>query len=320
MTLSAKWIEGVGPDSSVEHAARRALEPRLAQVMHLLPMAAHLAEHDIEHVHRLRVATRRASAALKLFGDCLPGKPRRWMKKRLRKIRQAVGDARDLDVLADRLAREYGDVVGPVVELVMKDRAAAQPAILMIAQKCSHHDNFATNTAKLLAHVRLPKSEPAVEQHHTYAEWSRSQFASVADKFLAAFPVAGATAAEHHRFRIRAKALRYVIELVAPVFPTKLRTDTYPLIEKLQRRLGTAQDHIAAIGRCQAWAAASTNSVLVETLRELTEGEQRGYTDAVEQFHAWWDDDRAALVRTLLAENTPATTRPPEIAQTSPID
>src|SRR2546421_3740321 len=100
MASSSKWIEGIGPETRIEEAARRSLEPRLAAVGHYLPMAAHLAEHDVEHVHRLRVATRRAVAALKLYRKLLPKKPARWMKKRLRKIRRAAGDARDLDVLA----------------------------------------------------------------------------------------------------------------------------------------------------------------------------------------------------------------------------
>ncbi|HEX4416211.1 MAG TPA: CHAD domain-containing protein [Lacipirellulaceae bacterium] len=320
MTLSAKWIEGIGPDSSVEDAARRALEPRLAQVMHLLPMAAHLAEHDIEHVHRLRVATRRAGAALKLFGACLGQKPRRWMKKRLRKIRRAVGDARDLDVLADRLTREYGEVVAPIVDLVMKDRAAAQPAILDVARQSSHHDDFATHTAKLLAEIKPPIAKHSPDRTLTYAGWSRDQFVSVADEFLAAFPVAESTAADLHQFRIRAKALRYVIELVAPVFPANTRRRLYPIVEKLQERLGTSQDHVAAISRCQAWAAASHDSLVLETLRELSEAEQKGFADSVGLFHAWWNDDRAALVHTLLAEATQLTDRPADIPQTSPID
>lgn len=320
MTISAKWIEGIGPDSAVPDAALRALQPRLAQTMHLLPMAAHLAEHDIEHVHRLRVATRRASAALKLFDPCLPPKPRRWIKKRLRKIRRAVGDARDLDVLADRLAREYGDVVASVVELVMNDRAKAQPPILQVARRCSHHDDLAIHTDKLLTFIKTPQTKHSADPSASYAAWAQVQFASVADKFLAAFPVASATAVELHQFRLRAKRLRYVIELVAPVFPSNVRDQLYPIIEKLQGRLGDVQDHVAAIERCKGWAAASTNGVLIETLREVIEAEERAFADRVAQFHAWWDDDRAAHVRALLAETSDATNRPPGIPQTSPID
>ena len=92
MLPSGKWIDGIDPDGSVEDAARRSLKARLTAVAQALPLAAHLADHDVEHVHRLRVATRRAIAALKLYRDWLPDKPARWLKKRLKKIRRAAGE------------------------------------------------------------------------------------------------------------------------------------------------------------------------------------------------------------------------------------
>ncbi len=58
MVPRGKWIDGITPESRVEEAARRSLELRLATVAQCLPLAAHVAEYDVEHVHRLRVATR----------------------------------------------------------------------------------------------------------------------------------------------------------------------------------------------------------------------------------------------------------------------
>src|SRR5262249_22855308 len=61
---------------------------------------------DIEHVHRLRVATRRAGAALRIFESCLPDKTFRRVRKQLRAMRRAAGEARDWDVfIADLLQR-----------------------------------------------------------------------------------------------------------------------------------------------------------------------------------------------------------------------
>jgi CHAD domain-containing protein len=131
MVPSSKWIDGICPDCSVEEAARRSLEARLGTVSHWLPRAAHLSDRDIEHVHRLRVSTRRAMAALKLYRDWLPAKHHRWMKKRLREIRRAAGDARDLDVLGARLADEHGEqIVAPVLKMIAARRAAVQPEIV----------------------------------------------------------------------------------------------------------------------------------------------------------------------------------------------
>src|SRR5262245_18382639 len=132
MASSGKWIESIGPGTSIEMAARRSLKPRLATVARYLPLAAHLAEYDIEHVHQLRVATRRAVAAVKLYRECLPDKLRLWIKKRLRRIRGSAGDTRDLDVLANRIAEEYGEQAAPIVDLIAKERETVQPAIVQI--------------------------------------------------------------------------------------------------------------------------------------------------------------------------------------------
>src|SRR6478609_7634136 len=130
MASSGKWIEGLGPETAVADAARRSLELRLAVVAHMLPLAAHLAEHDIEHVHRLRVATRRAAAALKLYRDWLPQKSARWIKKRLRQIRRAASEARDLDVLIQRLQRESETKAESIGRFLAAKRSAVQPNII----------------------------------------------------------------------------------------------------------------------------------------------------------------------------------------------
>jgi CHAD domain-containing protein len=299
MTTSSKWIEGIGPHSTVEEAARRSLGPRLAAVSHSLPMAAHLAEHDVEHVHRLRVATRRATAALKLYRDCLAPKEARWMKRRLRKIRRAAGDARDLDVLSDRLASDYGEPVAPVIELIAHDRKAVQPAIVEVSNRCRNDDKLVRKTASLLHSIDSPTRKDAKESLHL-GDWAAKQFAKVADPFAAAMPNESSTPPELHQFRIAAKALRYVIELVAPAFGPSLREELYPTIEEVQERLGRVQDHVAAIERCQTWLEKTHNAAMRETLDELIEAERRGLKDAIQAFHAWWNEERNAQVYELL--------------------
>src|SRR6266581_4509155 len=96
--FDGKWIEGLGPLLTVAEAARIALQVRLEVVRYFLPLAMHESDRDPEHVHRLRVGTRRAGAALRIFADALPSKLHRKAKKTLRSIRQAAGEARDWDV------------------------------------------------------------------------------------------------------------------------------------------------------------------------------------------------------------------------------
>src|SRR3954470_19745556 len=93
-----KWISDLHGGMPVHAAARRVLEVRLGVVRDRLPWAVHHADEDDEHVHQLRVGTRRAGAALRIFADSLPGKLHKRTRKALRQVRRAAGAARDWDV------------------------------------------------------------------------------------------------------------------------------------------------------------------------------------------------------------------------------
>src|SRR5262245_59267031 len=114
----SKWIDRLSADADVRAAARQSLEDRLSAVHFWLPVAARNLSHDGEPVHQLRVSTRRASAALKLYRDWLPRDRYRWLTRRLHKIRRAANVARDLDVLAHRLREMAGDEVAEPLPIV----------------------------------------------------------------------------------------------------------------------------------------------------------------------------------------------------------
>jgi CHAD domain-containing protein len=301
MAASGKWIDGIGPETRVEEAARRGLEARLRLVTYWLPLAAHLAEHDIEHVHRLRVATRRAVAAVKLYRDLLPWKSARWIKKRLRKVRQAAGDARDLDVLGARLKQEFGERVASVIALIAEKRSTVQPAIVHVAERCREDDRFVRKTSTLLSGIRSPETNGhAVEQPVLYRDWAATEFAKVARPFLDAMPDESADVVALHQFRIRAKALRYAIELVAPGFGPELREELYPIVEDLQERLGRIQDHVTAQSRLKDWGAKEDHEPRKTLLLQLADSEGLALNEKVCEFHAWWTPGRVDDVRRAL--------------------
>lgn len=297
MAPSGKWIEGIGPESAVDDAARRSLEARLATVSHCLPLAAHLAEHDIEHVHRLRVATRRAVAAVKLYRELLPRKKARWLKKRLRKIRRAAGEARDLDVLAERLQREFPELAPSVLPLVAGERAAAQPAIIEVAEDARRDDRFVRKTAKLLNRVRPPECACPPEQTVRFKDWASSQLARIADAFFAASPGETADMAAMHQFRIRAKALRYAMELLAPGLPTELVAEQYPVIKELQEYLGRINDRVASAERFRRWAKDAKDDAQRQSLERLISADAAQLADDLRHFKEWWSADRLQRLR-----------------------
>src|SRR5262249_28571229 len=123
-------------------AARLVLAARLEVVAKYLPLAVHEASRDAEHVHQLRVGTRRGDAALRIFRDCLPGRTYRHARQRLRTIRRAAGAARDWDVflqaLHQRLRESSADDLPGLDFLTghaMGQRTAAQAGLGALAEE-----------------------------------------------------------------------------------------------------------------------------------------------------------------------------------------
>jgi CHAD domain-containing protein len=266
-------------------------------VSHWLPRAAHLADRDIEHVHRLRVSTRRAVAALKLYREWLPAKHHRWMKRRLRQIRRAAGDARDLDVLGERLAREHGeDAVVPVLKMIAARRAAVQPAIVTVAERCRRKDRFVRRTSMLLDGI--DGANDSGKASTVFHEWAPRQLHETSAEFFAAMPHDTADIAAMHRFRIRGKALRYAIELLAPGLDPIIRNEHYPIVEELQERLGAMNDRMVARDHLIDWLRDAADTDERVLLCELACHEIRQARQAVTAFREWWTPSQKDRLRT----------------------
>jgi CHAD domain-containing protein len=316
MGPGGKWIEGIGADASIVEAARLSLASRLTAVAHWLPLAAYHADQDSEHVHKLRVSTRRAVAALKLYRGLLPPKHFRWVKKRLKRIRRAAGDARDLDVLAERMLRQPDDRDAEVLAEIRRRRRIAQLAIEQIAGKCSRKGRFLRKTGGLLAGIRPRNAGCKAEQPGSFGAWARSEITVAADSLFEAMPTASSEPSALHQFRIRGKALRYTIELVAAAFGPQLRLETYPLVEELQERLGAINDHVTAANLLRAWREESSENHERERYDVLIENERRAVAKRIDEFHQWWIPGRCEDLRRELA---PAGAETPSTGQTAEV-
>ena len=91
-------------------------------------------------------------------------------------------------------------------------------------------------------------------QPETFRDWAAEQLAERRRRILRRDADGIVDTAELHQFRIRAKALRYAIELVAAAFDPELRKKLYPLVEELQERLGRFRITSTAAERCRNWA------------------------------------------------------------------
>jgi CHAD domain-containing protein len=283
-----KFILDVPPDESTVDVAARTLHNRLHTVLHYLILAATEEDPDGEHVHQLRVWSRRAIAALDLYWDLMPRRRREWMRKQLKRIRRASGDARDCDVLVQRLkAKRSTKGRKRWLESLSIERAKQQWAIVAFHDRRTHDDRLARRIDALLARVGDDGEERYDGVPARFVDWAHAHLPITLEEFFAAVPVDPTDAAALHRFRIRGKQLRYAMELLAGAFPEQFHTTLYATIEALQDRLGEINDLVTAKARLQETIATADGAADVAAWRRLL-AQERAQLDRARCAFAEW--------------------------------
>jgi CHAD domain-containing protein len=299
MVRKTKWIANSAPDEPVDEVARRALAARLESVWRLMSRAA-ADDPSPEHVHQLRVATRRAMAALRIFEPLLPSRRARKMKKQLKRIRRAAGDARNLDVLAARLMKVYPswEVSHSVrlKELIAELRRRAQPPIDELYAHLSEKHRFVRRQRALVARVRIRSSEEPTESH-TFLAAGRHDLGLLLDQFFLAAGADLKPPAALHAMRICGKRVRYAMEIFAGAFGPALRKELYPQVAEIQEKLGGINDHVTAAELYAAWLEGAEDPELAEILRPRIAEEHDAIAQRQREFLAWWTASRSAELR-----------------------
>ena len=247
-----KWISNLGAETPLAEAARRVLLVRLEVVRDALPPAVADGGRDPEHVHQLRVATRRADAAVKMFRDCLPDKVYRSVRRRLRRVRRAAGAARDWDVfllelsarLKGRAAKEVPGL-GLLFGYALAERTAAGPALEAVGP--DHDPGFEHFLTEAVVAVRPPPQGPGSPE--TLVDLARTLLSCLLNEMGQAAAGDLTDYAHLHQVRIAGKGLRYAMEVFADCFPPPFKENLYPRVEEVQEVLGLANDSHVAAGR-----------------------------------------------------------------------
>jgi CHAD domain-containing protein len=273
-----KWISELTADTPLTDAARRVLSVRLGVVRDYLPKAMRQADEDPEHVHQLRVATRRAAAALDIVSVCLPPKDHNRARKTLRRIRRAAGEARDWDVFVMGLPNWTAVRLLPGRDLVagyaLGRRAAAQDLVADASPNFPF--DFDRFLAEIVASVHKPRGHPGLK---TLLDLARPMLSGLLDELHQA-TAGDLTDYNHlHQVRIIGKRLRYAMEVFVDGFPGEFREQLYPAVERMQEILGEANDsHVA--GQRLAELADRRRTLKTEDWRRCKPG-----IDRLKKFH-----------------------------------
>ena len=239
-----KWIDGIDGTTPLDDAVRNVLDVRLAAVEQMLPLARE-DQKTPEIIHQLRVATRRADAALVIFRDCLRRPRLEKTRRRLKRIRRAAGGAREADVYGGMLEDHLKDTRGADHRLLealitwnKRNRKEAQKAVESIAIRYPV-EKLARGREKLLRRVERPERfAPGATLRTMGNESLRGVLGDVREAAARDLQVI-----DHlHELRIMGKRLRYAMEVFAPCYAPAFRKEAYARVTNLQDYLGNIND------------------------------------------------------------------------------
>lgn len=293
MARFQKWINDASPGRTTAEVAASTLKQRLRAVEKYLHSAAIHPRKNIEDVHQLRIWTRRASAAVALYDDLLPPRAVARIARMLKRIRKAANEARDTDVLLERLRQDDSlPRDGKLLRRLSKRRKRAQRPIEKIERRLISSHRLRRRAKKLRRALSSSRGDVR------FGLWAPQRMRPIVDEFLQAACQDHTGFKQLHAFRLQTKKLRYAMELTTAAFPADFQQRLYPRIEALQERLGTINDRATAQDLFKAWLedAEPRDARYIECLLEKETDE---LVQAHTQFLEWWTPEQ---VRELSAE------------------
>lgn len=261
-----------------EKAARRVLKRRFKAVQRLLPVASRHGRDDPEHIHRLRVATRRAGASLRVFGDLAKGGAVSRARRMLKRIRRSAGGARDCDVhgrmFAELRQRAEGDrsaAIDFLIERLRGERESAQRRVEETA------DRYPKKRMRRVRRALLRAVGDRAEDvgGATLREAAADKLAALIERVREAAALDLQDMENVHALRIEGKRLRYALEIFAPCFNPDTHRRLYERLVQTQDRLGEVTDVDAVIDRLsrvvEEMRSESASPILLRGVESLLE-------------------------------------------------
>jgi CHAD domain-containing protein len=239
------------------------------QVEEILRLDPYVRLDAEDAVHQMRVAARRLRSALATFRPVLDRRATDPLRDELRWLGQALGEARDLEVLRERFlarlegvaARDADLVRGPVAEQLASIMDRRRSAALDEARRSMDSDRYLDLLDALEALVADPPFTAKAARPAARVLRSRlaHDSARVLERAAAADEASGPVRdAALHDVRKAAKRARYAGEAAGPVLGVDADRVTKRM-KQLQQALGVRQD--GAVGR----------EVLADVAREIHE-------------------------------------------------
>lgn len=208
---------------------------------------AALQTEDIEGVHQMRVAIRRLRSALRDFSPLLKRRAFTKSRRDLKKLGNALGTARDLDVAIAALTKlkkkAKNEIVKKDIELKTEIRLAQRQKVQTILKKTLEISAFEKMRERFLRAVETAVKAngktaalSAKEAGNKVILKSIEEFCELSDSLYNPFDCENL-----HKLRIAAKRLRYTIEIFKECFSDEFAPFAQEITE-MQTFLGELHD------------------------------------------------------------------------------
>ncbi len=311
----AKEITGIDCAADALEWAATVLRVRFDEVVER--RGAALDFSDIEGVHQMRVATRRLRSALRDFLPLVKKRPLQSVRKKLKKIADALGAVRDQDVAILALehlqsAAEIDQIGEPIkegIEKMLEERRAlretARVNLIQTLDLDSLEKLQEDFTAALDKAVRKNKRTHVVSFNEAGRKAVASSLRELCD--LGASVYKPFNVKKLHEMRIAAKRLRYAVELFTACWGERVAPFAAEIAE-MQTFLGEVHDcdvWIENLGRClsdKGNGAANQNEhpVAVWLLSKFVKSRTKNYRAALELWSEWEANDFTERMRAII--------------------
>ena len=200
---------------------------------------------NADAIHDVRVASRRFVQCLKTFASQFDAKALAKVQARMRKLLQRCGAVRNCDVALELLGDVGISKRSPAVKQVSEMRKDAEGKLAEQLKRWAKRD-ILHDWPKRLFKKGGSKSEGPNLAALTKALFTRGQAAAAA----------GSTHHQMHRFRLRAKAYRYTVEIFVPRYGDAAIEPVMAGMKELQDRLGEMNDCVSTLELIEGHARA----------------------------------------------------------------
>jgi CHAD domain-containing protein len=250
--------------------------------------------HD-DSVHQMRVAARRLRSALKTFGPLVDDVWAKSLREELAWVADALGAARDGEVLLARLRRQLEElppelVLGPVRARIDSELGGDLVAARAQAVETLRTERYLSLVDRLVEAAWEPMTTGLAEAATREAlpacvgsTWRR--LARDASRLCKP----NATDEDWHEARIAAKQVRYAAEAVVPFFGKPAKTMAAK-VEAVQELLGEHQDAVIAAATLRRLATGQRIGSGAFTLGLLYGKQQEAIAGTRDAFAPLWAD------------------------------